>query len=131
MPIVITRSNSFLTDLEELAESVFQHALNNDEDPVSAETYFKDTLKNELIRVVGLIQLKPFTYQAYSSSNPTRRAVIYHDNLILEYLLVPYSATQSSQVTEIILSALIPSRSGKFNGAYDDIDTFDFDDNFE
>ena len=131
MPILITRSDSFLTDLEELAESVFQHALNNDEDPVSAETYFRDTLKNELIRVVGLIQVKPFTYQAYSPINPTRRAVIYHNNLILEYLLVPHNATQSSQVTEVILSALIPSRSGKFNGAYGDIDSYDFDDIFK
>jgi hypothetical protein len=131
LPIVITWSANFLADIETLSTGVFQHALDNNIAPAFAEQKFKDDLKLELKRVLILIQNDPFIYQSYHLSiNPTRRAVIFNKELILEYQLVPTSAIESSQVNEVILTALVVSRSGRYNSAYDNIDAYDIDDIF-
>ena len=131
MPILITWSDSFFDDIESLADGVFQNALDHGEAPSYAEDAFREDLRLELIRVLSLIQINPFKYQAYNTrTNPTRRGVIFNGNLILEHQLVPMSANQSSEVNEVILTALVASRSGIYNGAYDDIDTYNIDDIF-
>lgn len=127
--ISITDSGSFQNDLTLVISFLWNKAIQDGKDPQQVE----DNFKAELTNLVNSIQSNPFIKAAYGPRNPIRRAIFYFGNYALEYELVPPYATNKSMVTEIILAALVPIKSGKFVGAYTDtdIESVDFDDLFK
>ena len=59
--------------------------------------------------------------------NPTRWAILFHGNYILEYQLVFLATKSKDQVEEIILTSLIAARSNRYHGPHEVLQHFDID----
>ncbi|QDK41232.1 hypothetical protein DOM21_07130 [Bacteriovorax stolpii] len=119
--IQLIRSEQFHKDLAEVLDWLYSRAVKDGKDPDSLEKNFKD----DFLKTIGHLQSNPFMYSAYSSNNPTRRAVFFFGNYIIEYQLVPIQSRFGEEVEEVILASLIPARSERFDGAYEDLDVFE------
>ncbi len=132
MPIQIVRTDNFKDDIKELLAFVFQRALDNSEPPQEAEDKFRDNLQTELKKKVSQIHGLPFSYEAYDKKkNPVRKCPLMNGDLVLEYLIGPTTAEERIQVESIYLTAILPTRSGKYAGAYNTIPTVSIDELIE
>jgi hypothetical protein len=122
---MIKQQNSyqFLNDLESALSWLYLRAIEDGKNPEKYDQEFK----SEFIGLVNRIIENPFLYQSYSDVNPVRRAVLFHGNYIVEYQVIPKDAKKRNDVSEIIFSALLPARSGKYFGAHDKLELFEFD----
>ena len=118
-----TSSQQFLKDLEETLEWLYFRAVEEGRDPDQLERDFK----NDLLKVLAYIQSNPFIYSSYSLNNPTRRAIFFYGNYVIEYQLIPVQSKAKGDVEEVIFTSLMPARSGRFDGAYDDLEVFELD----
>jgi hypothetical protein len=120
--IHVSYSSLFQCDLESVTDWLYSFAINNGKNP----NRIVEDFKQELTHQVVLIQQNPFIKPAYGLNNPTRRAVLFFGNFILEYQIIPTGSKFKNLVTEVILTALVPSRSGKYGGAFEDLENFEF-----
>ena len=65
------------------------------------------------------IQSNPFIYSSYGPNNPTRRAIFFHGNYIIDYQLIPVQSYSKDDIEEVILTSLVPALSDRFYGAYE------------
>jgi hypothetical protein len=121
--IKLTRSQQFLNDLEKTLEWLYFRAAEEGSDPDQLEKIFK----NDFLKALAYIQSNPFIYSSYVPSNPTRRAIFFHGNYIIDYQLIPAQSESRMDVEEVILTSLVPARSDRFLGAYEDLEVFIFD----
>lgn len=119
--IQLTQSEQFLKDLAKVLDWLYLRAVEDGKDPDILEKNFKD----DFLKTIGRIQYNPFMYSAYSSSNPTRRAIFFYGNYIIEYQLVPIQSKFAEEVEEVIFASLIPALSERFDGAYENLDVFE------
>ncbi len=120
-------SHQFFEYLESALSWLFLRTLEDGKNPEKYEQEFK----TEFIGLVNRILENPLLYPTYSDVNPVRRAIIYHGNYIVEYHLVPKDAKNKNEVKEVTFSALVPARSGKYYGAYEELIFNEFDLNEE
>ena len=125
--IKITYSDNFENDVELALEWLAEQAIKDGKNPFDSE----NLLREELVSKLSSIQDNPFIYASYGPQNPTRRAVLMYGNYILEYQLTPAFTKNKRTVKEIILTALVPARSERYQGAHENIQTFTFDGLFE
>jgi hypothetical protein len=119
--IKLTRSQQFLKDLESALEWLYFRAIEDGKDTDKLEKDFK----NNFIKTLALVQANPFIYSAYSSNNPTRRAIFFHGLYIIEYQLIPVEGKSKEAVDEVILTSIVPARSERYLGAYDGLESFE------
>ena len=117
--IQLTPSEQFLNDLESTHEWLYLRAMEDGKNPNG----LLENFKSEFLKIISLLTSNPFIYSAYGSNNPTRRAMLFHGIYIIEYLLIPTHSKSKESTTEIILTSLIPSKSGRYKGAYIKNDT--------
>ena len=125
--IKLTYSELFQFDLENAINWLHEAALASGSDPIELE----EMLKTELIEKVTLIQDNPFLYPAYGKNNPTRRVFLMSGNYVLEYQVVPHFAKSKVSTNEVILTTLVPTRSNKYSGAYEELESVSFESLFE
>lgn len=118
-----TRSQQFLNDLEGTLEWLYFRAMEEGRDPNQLEKNFK----KDFLSALAHIQSNPFIYSSYSSSNPTRRVIFYHGNYVIDYQLIPVESKSKEEVEEVIFTSLMPARSSRFDGAYEDLEVFELD----
>lgn len=118
-----TSSQQFLKDLEDALEWLYFRAVEDGKDPDQLEKDFK----KDFLKALAHIQSNPFIYSSYGSSNPTRRAIFFHGNYVIDYQLIPVQSNSKEDVEEIIFTSLVPARSGLFDGAYEDLEVFELD----
>ncbi len=118
-----TSSEQFLKDLEETLEWLYFRAAEDGKDPDQLERDFK----KDFLKAISHIQTNPFIYSSYSPSNPTRRAIFFHGNYVIDYQLIPVQSNSKEDVEEVIFASLVPARSGRFDGAYEDLEVFELD----
>lgn len=107
----------FLNDLESALSWLYLRAIEDGKNPEK----YQQAFKAELLGLVNRILENPLLYPPYSTINPVRRAVIYHGNYVVEYQVMPMAAITRKEVKEVTFSALLPARSGKYNGAYEEL----------
>lgn len=120
--IKVSHSSLFQSDLESAIDWLQLFSIANGRNPDKTIEDFKQ----ELIQQIVLIQNNPFIKPPYGPNNPTRRAILLFGNFILEYQCVPWSEKRKSHILEAILTALAPSRSGRYRGAFETLKHFDF-----
>lgn len=113
----------FLDDLESALSWLYLKAIEDGKNPNKYEQEFKA----ELLGLVTRVMENPLLYPPYSTVNPVRRAVFYHGNYIVEFQVIPIAVKNRNEVKEVTFSALLPARSGKYNGAYGDLVFTEFD----
>lgn len=113
----------FLNDIESALSWLYLRAIEEGKNPDRYEQEFKA----EFLGLVNRIIENPFLYSAYSDVNPVHRAILYHGNYIVEYQVVPMAAKNKYEAKEVIFSALLPAKSGKYIGAYDELELNEFD----
>lgn len=118
-----TSSQQFLNDLEDALEWLYFRAVEEGRDPDQLERDFK----KDFLKAVAHIQSNPFIYSSYSPSNPTRRAIFFHGNYVIDYQLIPIQSKSKEDVEEVIFTSLVPALSGRFDGAYEDLEVFELD----
>lgn len=126
--VKVSWSMNLRRDINKLIDASFEFALGRDEDPFEAEERFKSDLKEELTRLTKLISINPFSSPAYNKNNPTRRAFTSDGNFVLEYQIIPYDSKITEDDAEVILTAMLPTRSGEYKGAYGELEIIQFDD---
>lgn len=125
--IKLTRSEQFLKDLEETLEWLYFRAAEEGRDPDKLEKDFK----KDFLKAISHIQTNPFIYSSYGPKNPTRRAVFFHGNYIIDYQLIPTQSNSIEDVEEVILTSLVPALSDRFHGAYEGLVVYELDDDKE
>lgn len=122
--IKLTRSQQFLKDLEETLDWLYFRAAEEGRDPDQLEAEFK----NDFLKAISHIQINPFIYSSYGPNNPTRRAVFFHGNYIIDYQLIPVQSNSKEDVEEVIFTSLVPARSERFSGAFEGLEVYELDD---
>lgn len=122
--IKLTRSQQFLKDLEETLEWLYFRAAEEGRNPDQLEKDFK----KDFLKAISHIQTNPFIYSSYGPNNPTRRAVFFHGNYIIDYQLIPIQSNSKEDVEEVIFTSLVPALSDRFHGAYEDLEFYELDD---
>jgi hypothetical protein len=120
--IKVSHSSLFQSDLESAIDWLQLFSIANGKNPDKTIEDFKQ----ELIQQIVIIQNNPFIKASYGPNNPTRRAILLFGNFILEYQCIPWIEKRKSHVTEVLLTALVPSRSGRYRGAFDILKQYDF-----
>jgi hypothetical protein len=118
--IKLTRSEQFLKDLEETLEWLYFRAAEEGRDPNQIEKDFK----KDFLKALSHIQSNPFIYSSYGPANPTRRAIFFHGNYIIDYQLIPVQSNSKENVEEVILTSLVPALSDRFHGAYEGLEAY-------
>ena len=118
-----TSSQQFLKDLEEALEWLYFRAVEEGRDPDQLEKDFK----KDFLKALAHIQSNPFIYSSYGPNNPTRRAIFFHGNYIIDYQLVPVQSKSKEDVEEVIFTSLVPALSNRFHGAYEDLEVYELD----
>lgn len=121
--IQLTQSEQFLKDLKDVLEWLYFRAVEDGRDSDQIEKDFK----TDFLKVLARIQSNPFIYSSYGPNNPTRRAVFFYGSYIIDYQIIPIHSKSKEEVEEVILTSLVPTRSGRFGGAYDDLEVFELD----
>lgn len=121
--IQLIQSEQFLKGLEEALEWLYFRAIEDGKDPDQLEKDFK----SDFLKALEHIRSNPFIYSFYGPSNPTRRAIFFHGNYIIDYQLIPIHSKVKEEVEEVILTSLVPTRSGRFQGAYEELEIYEFD----
>lgn len=118
-----TSSQQFLKDLEEALEWLYFRAVEDGRDP----DQFEKDFKKDFLKSLAYIQSNPFIYSSYGPNNPTRRAIFFHGNYVIDYQLIPMQSKSKEDVEEVIFTSLVPARSGRFDGAYEDLEVYELD----
>lgn len=118
-----TSSQQFLKDLEEALEWLYFRAVEEGRDPDQLEKDFK----KDFLKALAHIQSNPFVYSSYGPNSPTRRAIFFHGNYVIDYQLIPVQSKSKEDVEEVIFTSIVPARSGRFDGAYEDLEVFELD----
>lgn len=118
-----TSSQQFLKDLEEALEWLYFRAAEEGRDPDQLEKDFK----KDFLKALAHIQSTPFIYSSYGPNNPTRRAIFFHGNYIIDYQLIPVQSNSKEDVEEVIFTSLVPARSDRYHGAFEDLEFFELD----
>lgn len=121
--IKLTQSRQFHIDLESVLEWLYISAIQEGRDP----ELFTLNFKNDFLKAIELCKADPFVYPAYGQNNPTRRAVLFHGNYILEYQLIFMAAKDGEEVEEIILTSLMAARSKRYQSILESLQHFDID----
>lgn len=122
--IRLIRSEQFLKDLEAILDWLYFRAAEEGRDTDLLEKNFK----NDLLKTLTHIQSNPFIYSSYGPQNPTRRAIFFHGNYIIDYQLIPINSHSKEDVEEVILTSLMPTLSNRFSGAYEGGEYSELDD---
>ena len=83
--------------------------------------------KKDFLKALSHIQSNPFIYSSYGPTNPTRRAIFFHGNYIIDYQLIPVQSNSKENVEEVILTSLVPALSDRFHGAYEGLEVYELD----
>lgn len=118
-----TSSQQFLKDLEETLEWLYFRAVEEGRDPDQLEKDFK----KDFLKALAHIQSNPFIYSSYGPNNPTRRAIFFHGNYIIDYQLIPVQSNSKEDVEEVIFTSLVPALSNRFHGAYENLEVYELD----
>jgi hypothetical protein len=118
-----TSSKQFLKDLEDALEWLYFRAVEDGKDPDQLEKDFK----KDFLKALSNIQSNPFIYSSYGTNNPTRRAIFFHENYVIDYQLIPVQSKSKEDVEEVIFTSLVPALSGRFDGAYEGLEVFELD----
>lgn len=118
-----TSSQQFLNDLEDTLEWLYFRAVEDGKDHDQLEKDFK---KN-FLKALAHIQSNPFIYSSYGTNNPTRRAIFFYGNYVIDYQVIPVQSKSKEDVEEVIFTSLVPALSGRYDGAYEDLEVFELD----
>jgi hypothetical protein len=122
--IQITLTRTFEQDMDLAIEWLFNFALSESKNFEAIEELFKE----EILKVMKSIQSNPFLFQVYSQNNPTRRAIFFHGHYLLEYQIIPVFAKSKNETLEIILTTIVPAKSGRARGDEFVLESLNFDD---